>query len=151
QALSGTLRLKAAIHHILEILERHHGVFRSTVTLLRDGASDLYIEASIGISANGQRTHYHIGEGVTGRVVQTGKPVIVPQISREPLFLNRAGQRKHSPNNEITFICVPIIVNQSSVGSLSIDLRFEKDRDYEQALKFFGVVASMIAQAVKIN
>ena len=37
------------------------------------------------------------------------------------------------------------------MGSLSVDLPFDKERDYEPAVKFFGVVASMIAQAVKIN
>ena len=94
---------------------------------------------------------YLIGEGVTGRVVETGKPVVVPQVSREPMFLNRAGQRRYSPTWEITFICVPILINHKAVGSLSVDLRFEKDRDYDRAVKFFGVVASMIAQAVKIN
>ena len=33
-ALSGALRVKARVHQVLGILERHHGAFRSTVTLL---------------------------------------------------------------------------------------------------------------------
>ena len=37
------------------------------------------------------RIRYRLGEGITGRVVQSGKPVVVPQASREPLFLDRAG------------------------------------------------------------
>ena len=95
-SLSGALRVKTRIHHVLGILERHHGALRSTVTLLREGTHELHIEASVGLSADGQRVRYHIGEGVTGRVVETGKPVVVPQISREPMFLNRAGQRRYS-------------------------------------------------------
>jgi Nif-specific regulatory protein len=151
QALSGAMRFKAGIHHVLGILERHHGAFRSTVTLLREGTHELYIEASVGLSSHGQRVLYRIGEGVTGRVVETGKPVVVPQASREPMFLNRAGQRSYSSAREITFICVPLLINHQPTGSLSVDLLFKKDRDYNRALKFFGVVASMIAQAVKIN
>ncbi len=151
KALSGASRLKAGVHHVLAILERHHGALRSTVTLLREGTRELYIEASAGLSTAGQRVHYHIGEGVTGRVVETGKPVVVPQISREPMFLNRAGQRKFSPSAEITFICVPMLINHKPVGSLSVDLLFEKDRDYSRDVNFFGVAASTIAQAVKID
>ena len=128
-----------------------HGALRSTVTLLREGTQELYIEASMGLSAAGTRVHYLIGEGVTGRVVETGKPVVVPQVSREPMFLNRAGQRKYSPSWEITFICVPILINHKPVGSLSVDLLFDTDQDYSRETKFFGVVSSMIAQAVKIN
>ena len=150
-ALSGDLRVKTRIHQVLGILERHHGAFRSTATLLREGTRELHIEASVGLSASGHQVRYLLGEGVTGRVVETGKPVVVPQVSREPMFLNRAGQRRYSSTWEITFICVPILINHKPVGSLSVDLRFDKNRDYSRAVKFFGVVASLIAQAVKIN
>jgi Nif-specific regulatory protein len=150
-ALSGTSRVKARLRHVLVILERHHGAFRSAVTLLREGANELSIEASVGLSADGQLVRYRVGEGVTGRVVETGKPVVVPQVSREPMFLNRAGQRRYPPGWEITFICVPILNNEKPVGSLSVDLRFRKERDYNREVKFLAVVASMIAQAVKID
>ena len=149
--LSGASRLKTRIHHVLETLERHHGAFRSAVTLLSEGTHELYIEASVGLSSGGRLVRYRIGEGVTGRVVEMGKPVVVPQVSREPMFLNRAGQRRYSSAWEITFICVPILINQEPVGSLSVDLPFKKDRDYEREVQFFGLIASMIAQAVKIN
>ena len=36
---------------------------------------------------------YRVGEGITGQVVQTGKPMVVPRVSREPAFLNRAAER----------------------------------------------------------
>src|SRR5271167_4472965 len=52
--LSGDLRVKTRIHQVLAILERHHGAFRSTATLLREGTRELHIEASVGLSASGQ-------------------------------------------------------------------------------------------------
>jgi Nif-specific regulatory protein len=136
---------------ILEILDRRHGVFRSLITRLREGTNTIYIESSLGLSTQGKRVHYVIGEGVTGRVVQTGKPVVIPEISREPLFLNRAGQRRYTPSQEITVICAPILVNRKAVGTLNVDLHFKGDRDYERATRFFCMVASLIAQAWKIN
>ena len=45
KTLSGAPRLKSGMHQVLEILERHHGAFRSTVTLLREGTHELHIEA----------------------------------------------------------------------------------------------------------
>jgi Nif-specific regulatory protein len=151
RALSSASRLKVGVGHVLEILGRVHGALRSTVTLLREGTPELYIEASAGLSTAGQRVHYRVGEGVTGRVVETGKPVVVPQVSREPLFLNRAGQRRFSPTAEITFFCVPMLINHKPVGSLSVDMVFDKDRDYNRDVKFLGVAASMMAQAIKID
>ena len=149
--LSGALRVKPRVQHVLGILKRDHGAVRSTVTLFREGTRELHIEASVGLSADGQRARYLVGEGVTGRVVETGRPAVVPQVSREPMFLNRAGQRQYSPSCEITFICVPILINHKPAGALSVDLPFTKDRNYHHEMKFFCLVASMIAQAFKIN
>ncbi len=151
QTLSGTLNLKQSLHQVLESLERFHGVMRGAVTLLDEETSELYIEASNGLTLRGQRVRYQLGEGITGRAVETGKPIVVPQVSREPMFLNRAGERKRNGREEISFICVPIIVNRKPAGALGVDLAFKKDRDYDRELKFFRVVASMIAQAIKVH
>ena len=151
QALSGTLNLKAALHKVLEILERHHGVIRSAVTLLNEETGNLEIEAAAGLTTDGRRAKYQLGEGITGRVVESGKPIVVPQVSHEPLFLNRAAQRKELNQHELSFICVPVTLNRKCIGALGIDLRFKKDRDYDRSVKFMRVVASMIAQAVKVH
>ena len=148
QALSGTLNLTAALPQALEVLERHHRVVRSVVTLLEEDTGELSIKASTGLTADGQKARYTLGEGITGRVVETGKPIVVPQVSREPLLLNRAARRDRQ---ELSFICVPLVVNRRPVGALSVDLAFRKDRDYDRSLKFYKLVAAMMAQAVKVS
>src|ERR1700693_3050430 len=75
-ALSGALRVRNRVQQAPGILERHHGALRSTMTLVREGSHDPHIEASVGLSSDGQRARELIGEGVTGRVVETGKPVV---------------------------------------------------------------------------
>jgi Nif-specific regulatory protein len=151
QALTGTIDLKAGLHRVLEILGRHHGAVRSTVVMLDEDTGQLQVEASDGLDRPGYRISYQLGEGITGRVVESGKSIVVPQISREPMFLNRASKRAELPQQELSFICVPIILNRKAVGALGVDLKFKADRDYDRTQKFLGVVASMISQAVKVQ
>jgi Nif-specific regulatory protein len=151
QALASTLDLKTALHRVLETLEGHHAVLRGAVTLLNDQSRELSIEASIGINTEGQRARYRLGEGITGRVAQSGRPVVVPQISREPLFLHRAVQRKDLRGPELSFICVPIVLNKKPMGALGVDLEFDPKRDYSGITGLLRVVASMIAQALKVH
>ena len=151
QVLLESSNLKESLHRVLEILERRQGVIRSAVTLLQEDSKELHIEAANGLTLNGRRARYNLGEGITGRVVESGKPIVVPQVSREPLFLNRADQRKELKKQELTFICVPIFGNGETVGALGLDLFFEDTRNYDRALKFFSVVSSMITQAMKID
>jgi Nif-specific regulatory protein len=150
QALSGTLNLKSALHRVLEVLARHHGAIRSIVTLLREGG-ELSVEASDGLDRPAQAVQYRMGEGITGRVVETGKPIVVPRVSREPGFLHRASRRPELGDQELSFVCVPVVLNRRAVGALGVDLRFKPERDYDSSVKFLGVVASMIGQAVKIQ
>ena len=150
QALSNTLNLKSALHHVLETLTRHHGVIRSIVTLMQEGGG-LRVEASDGLEKPGTSIQYKVGEGITGRVVETGRPVVVPRVSREPMLLHRASRRPELPEQELSFICVPIVLNRKTIGTLAVDLKFKADRDYDRTAKFFGVVASMMGQAVKVQ
>ena len=151
QALLATRDLKAGLHRVLEILGRHHGALRSTVSFLNEQTGDVDVEASAGAISPGKPIRFRLGEGITGRVVQTGKPIVVPRVSQEPLFLHRAADRREVSQHELTFISVPIVLEGKTVGAVGIDLRFKADRDYNRTAKFVGVVGSMIAQALKVH
>jgi Nif-specific regulatory protein len=149
QALSGTLNLKSSVQRLLGILVRHHGLVRGMVTLLRDG--ELHVEATEGFEDRARIVRYQLGEGITGQVVESNRPVVVPRVSQEPALLNRAARRRDASRQELSFICVPIVVNRAAAGALAVDLRYRPDRDFDSSVKFFGIVASMIAQAINIQ
>ena len=149
QALSGTLNLKSSMQRVLQILIRHHGVVRGMVTLLREG--ELHVEAIEGFDDRARAVSFKVGEGITGQVVQSGKPIVVPRISKEPEFLNRMPRRADAARHELSFICVPIVVQRTTAGTLAVDLKFKAERDYESSVKFFGIVSSMIAQALNVQ
>ena len=149
-ALAGGSSLRASLQRVLQLLDRRDSVVCSSVTLLNPDSGLLQVEASEGLTPEGRLARYAIGEGVTGRVVETGKPVIVPRVSKEPMFLNRA-RRKNLERRDISFICVPIKTRKKPVGALSIDLPFKKGRDYQGYVRVLGVVASMIGQAIRVN
>ncbi|MGH9342032.1 MAG: sigma-54 interaction domain-containing protein [Acidobacteriota bacterium] len=151
QALSSTLNLKTSFHRVLEILENHLRVVRGVITLLKQDSGELYIEASNGLDPQGRKARYRVGEGITGRVVESGKPVVVPQISREPSFLNRAARRDELSSGELTYICVPIVISGKPRGAMGVDFQFQKERDYEHLVRFFRIVASMLAQSLKVH
>jgi len=87
QALSSAADLRHSLERVLEKLERDHEAVRSAVMVLGADGREISIEASVGISAEGRLARYRLGEGITGRVVQSGKPIVVPAISREPLLI----------------------------------------------------------------
>src|SRR5262245_24093140 len=87
QALSGTLNLKSSMQRVLQILIRHHGVVRGMVTLLREG--ELHVEAIEGFDDRARAISLRVGEGVTGQVVQSGKPHVCPRVRQGTVFHKR--------------------------------------------------------------
>jgi Nif-specific regulatory protein len=148
QALGSTLDTRAAVEKVLEILDRELGMKRGAIALL-EGEGDLKIQYAYGLS-DGERLRgrYKIDEGVTGKVVSSGRPIIVPQVSREPLFLYRT--RKRSPDKEESFICVPIRERRKTIGALSITYPYKQNRNYEDSVQLLTIVTSMIGQSLRL-
>ena len=152
QTLGQKLELRSSAAQVLEILREHHGTTSGAIMLLDEPTGDLVIEVATGISGQSARSaRYHAGEGITGRVVASGRPVVVPRVSHEPLFLNRTGVYKGKGKTELTYICVPIIVDHKAVGAMGVTLAYDPAGHFEREAKFFGIVASMIGQAVRVH
>ncbi|MDR1661865.1 MAG: GAF domain-containing protein, partial [Azoarcus sp.] len=75
--------LSRILNTLLRILERHMKIVRGMVNLFDPESGRIFIHESFGLSAEeATRGVYHLGEGVTGKVVETGQPIVVPRISK---------------------------------------------------------------------
>ena len=152
QLLDRSLDMREELGPVLRLIATHTGMMRGTITLVARGTGELFIEIAHGLSGKElERGHYRLGEGVVGQVVQTGRPMLVPRISQEPSFLDRTGARKNLDKSEISFLCVPIKTENEVLGALSADRIFEGDVELEEDLRLMSIIASMIAQAVKLR
>ena len=131
QTLGATLNLRQALQRVLAILEESRGTLSGVVVLRDETASDLAVEAASGASASVRNARYRVGEGIVGRVAQSGRPVVVPQVSQEPLFLDRSGVFRRSGRSEMSYVCVPIRAEQRTAGAVGVALPYHKDRVYD--------------------
>ncbi|MFA4967179.1 MAG: sigma 54-interacting transcriptional regulator [Candidatus Margulisiibacteriota bacterium] len=151
-ALSSSLNMEKALELILKILSDSLEMQRGTITLVHPDTNELKIEVAQGLTREEkERGRYKIGEGITGRVVETGQPMVVKDIRSEPLFLNRTQSRRELAERKYAFLCVPIKVGNKIIGALSVDHLFRGDISYEEDIKLLTIIASMVGQAVKVR
>ncbi|MCI5222539.1 MAG: GAF domain-containing protein, partial [Candidatus Electrothrix sp. AR4] len=170
--LAAATDLQESLKRVVMVLADMKKMENGTVTIVNPVSRELEIEVACGITETAQKKgKYKLGEGITGRVVSTGEPVIVPQIGDEPLFLNRTGIRNDEQKKKSSFICVPIKATKATfksssektaaqmphihaenlpIGALSIDRFYEQEfgLQSEQDLRFLTIVSALIAQAV---
>jgi Nif-specific regulatory protein len=152
RTLDMSMDLAEVLGPVLEKMAHHMNLVRGAVTILDRETGHTTIDEAYGLTESQKRRgRYRIGEGVTGRVVETGRPVVVAKISEEPLFLDRTGARAGSHKEEISFICVPIILEHEVIGTLSADRPFNVAVFSDEDVWIFSIIASMIAQAVNLR
>ena len=151
KAFAESLDLEETLKSILKSLDTHLKLRRGTITLLDPETEMIRIKVAHGLSERSRsQASYRVGEGITGRVVQTGEEIVVPDISKDPRFLHRTSTRG-AGGRKTAFFCVPIKLEGRTVGALSVDRQAGRGDDFEASLRLLNVISTMVAQAIKLN
>ena len=149
--IGGVLDLDHTLMECLEILSTNLSMERGTIILKNRETGLLKIIASYGLDSKEQRRGiYQSGEGITGSVFETAQPFAVPDIGKEPLFLNRT-QARNLTKKSLAFIGVPISLNSEPIGVLTVDRLFGPEVDFKEDIRFLSIVAALMAQFVQLN
>ena len=146
QATAQNTDILQLMGEVLEILETKFGMTRGTLSLLRPESDELAIETSRGLTVEEKnRGRYRLGEGITGQVAQTGRIAIVPDITKEPAFLDRTRARKAQT---LAFICVPIVHQNRVIGTMSVDRPPASTAELKRDADFLKLIADLLAETV---
>jgi len=150
--LSSSLDLNKTARGVLGVLSAHLKMKRGMVSLVQS-SGELHVVEATGMSAEAaQRGRFRRGEGITGKVLETGVPIVVPDVSAEPLFLNRTRARSMAEGRGVAFIAVPIKVGRDTVGVLSIDRELDGEPvSFETDVRFLAMVANLIGQTTRLH
>ncbi len=142
--------LRELLEDILNLLADEMGMKRGMITMLLSGVQEVQLDIAPDLSEKDiRKIRYGVGEGVTGKVIATGRPMAIPKLDEEPLFLDRTGARRKIDRSRLAFICVPIRHGDRVIGALSADTVAGEKGDLRDEVAFLGAVADIIAQSVQ--
>jgi Nif-specific regulatory protein len=150
--LSSSLDLGKTVKEVLNVLSSHLKMRRGMISLLQE-SGELHVIGASGMSEEAmQRGRFRKGEGVTGKIMKSGMPIVVPDIADEPLFLNRTGSRDMALGHVLAFVGVPIKLGRDTIGVLSVDRNMTDQRpNFEADVRFLSMVANLIGQTVRLH
>ena len=149
KALNEHLNLEESLYKVLDILSEFMEMRHGSISILNRLTGEISIQIAHGIPKSAiLKGKYKLGEGITGKTIQTGKPIIIPKISKEPRFLNKTATRKRTAGQELSFICVPVKKGEKIIGAVSVDKIYDEAYSLEDGKKIMSVVATMIATHV---
>ena len=152
--LNSSLDLSKTLREVLAVLAAHFQMRRGMISLVQE-SGELHAAGASGLTVEEvRRGQYQAGEGVVGRILTSGVAMVIPDISKEPLFLNRTRSRDLSADAVIAFLGVPIKHGREVLGVLSVD----RDRKsgqrpvkFERDVQILKMVANLIGQTVILH
>lgn len=124
----------------------------SMITIIDRNYDKIMISSAFGLTDEEKsRGVYKMGEGIVGEVVQSEKPVIIKDITKNSKFLNKTGVKRNKDGKLMAFLCVPIIIKNEIMGTLSIHKIHPDMVDFSPEIKFLSIVGMLIAKNVSIR
>ncbi|MBU2026691.1 MAG: sigma 54-interacting transcriptional regulator [Proteobacteria bacterium] len=140
--------LREQLEQALQEMSDRLGMQRGMISLLDRETGEALLDVAHGVNIQGLDVIYKPGEGITGKVAQTGRPMACANLGKEAHFLDRTGARRSLNRSELTFLCVPIIYDDRVVGVLSADKVARQVENLDRELALLSSVAELLAKAV---
>ena len=151
QVIADSEDLAASLSIILRVMRQRLKMQRGMVSLYDRQSATIFVHDSFGLT-EAQKTKglYAPGEGITGKVVESGHAIIVPQLRDSPGAVDRTLARGDGTHMNASFICVPIIHAKKVVGTIGAERVYLNRRLLKQDVELLATIASMIAPAVEL-
>ena len=143
--------LRDQLEQILNEMSLRLGMQRGMISLLDREKQEAWLDIAHDFNIDGLEVTYKPGEGITGKVAETGRPMAVANLGQETHFLDRTGARRHLNRAELSFLCVPIMYDGGVIGVLSADKVAKDVENLDQELAMLSSVAELMAKAVHIR
>jgi Nif-specific regulatory protein len=139
--------LEVLLGNLCRFMNASHGM----ITIVDRDRKRIMISAAYGLTREEQtRGTYRMGEGIIGKVAQTGKPVVITDIDNDSEFLNKTGISSRD-GKTIAFLCIPVINKNEIIGTLSIHREHCFDLDFVYELKLLGIIGMLIGKNISIH
>ncbi|QEN04588.1 GAF domain-containing protein [Thiospirochaeta perfilievii] len=142
--------LKDLLPKLMNFMGEDLGIIRGMVSIFNRKNSSIIVSSSFGMTDEEKsKGIYQLGEGITGKVVESGEAIVIPDITSDERFLNRTGSS--GMDKKIAFICVPVKTTSEVIGSLSIDKPYDERRFIDDDLKILKIITTMISKSVQLH
>lgn len=116
EAITSDLYLEDILKLIVKVTAQTLGSKICSLMLLNK-AGELEVKATQSVSEEyNKKPNIKSGEGIAGRVVQTGRPIAVPDVRADQRYINTEIARKEKL---CSLLCVPLIFKGRTIGVLN--------------------------------
>jgi len=118
-----------------------------SLLLLDPQTQELYFAVTVGLDPESVKNiRLHPGEGIAGVVAQSGKPIFIPEVDKDPRFAARVDAVTGFGTRSI--IALPLVVRGEVIGVIEVINVEDEEFFREKYLPHLSIIADYVAIAV---
>jgi len=140
--INSTLNPEAVLTKVVKSIRKYFNYLICDVLLLDEQKENLYIAATDGYLAKDRRnTRIKLGEGVTGKVAATGKPLLVPDVSKFEGYIQGTKEVRSE-------VAVPLKVKDELIGVFNVESKRFNTFD-KRDIRLLSILSTPVAIAIQ--
>ena len=145
--VSSVQDLDQLLELIIETATRIMDAKASSLLLLDRKTQKLYFKVATGSkSTDIKQFEIDLGQGIAGYVAQTGEPLLIPDVAKDPRWYKEISESIGFTTRSIA--CVPMKINSEIIGVVEIIDKADGGHIREEDLKILSVFADLAARAI---
>jgi sigma-B regulation protein RsbU (phosphoserine phosphatase) len=147
--INSTLDLDNLLNTIMEIAKEVMRAEASSLMLLNQEKDELVFKVALGEKGKEikEKLRLKVGQGIAGWVAEHEKPVVVPDVEKDPRHYRRADTMTGFKTRSL--ICVPLKANEETIGVIEAMNPLNKASFEEADIDIFTAFANQAAVAIE--
>jgi diguanylate cyclase (GGDEF)-like protein len=149
KTLASSLNLNEILKAVMKQISASLQPKNWSLMLLDEEKKDLYYEIAVGEGSEKIKDlRLKLGEGIAGWVAREGKPLLVPDVKKDPRFSNKADELSNFKTT--SSICVPLKTKGKCHGVIELINKVKEDGNFgEEDLLLLTTLADYTAIAIE--
>lgn len=145
--LASTLDHSVVKHRAMEAITRLMRAEAGSLLLVDENAGELFFEVALGEKGEElKEVRLKVGEGIAGWVAENGKPLLIPDVTKDERFSSRMDKKSKFTTRNMA--CVPVMIKGKIIGVLQAINRTGRGTFTEADLKVFQLFSNQVAIAL---
>jgi signal transduction histidine kinase/putative methionine-R-sulfoxide reductase with GAF domain len=145
KTMSAVLDLDSLLTMVVRLAAEQCDARKCTLMLLDKESKELVIKNGVGVDeAAFIGLRVKLGKGIAGQVAETGQPILVRDIEKDPRF-RRKSKKKYQTKS---FLSVPLLVKNEVIGVLNVNDRIDNHSFSQEDFELLTILASQVAVAI---
>jgi len=145
--INSSLKIDDVLNHAMQWAEEFMDAEASTVYELDEEKGEIFIRIARGSKKDPVKLiRLKLGEGIAGRVVQTGRPMVIQDALSETTFSKKYDIETGFETKSM--ICVPLILRGKTIGALQVLNKKHQESFVDSDLELLTTMSQQIAVAL---